>query len=182
MWFQHLQLWRYSLKHSPLLMNSSQNALYIRRGSQQWKVTRFNHSSHQKERSEQGLRCLQANYHAVIENSELTFDNCFTASLRVQLGYWQKWVSSQTIKCITHVNLLKDFSVAKIPVLTLSHLRWCLSSDTGCDPQLDRPQLFSESLHEWLCAYFYGHSSDCSSNSNWPDVNIIFVMAHSLAP
>ena len=55
---------------SPLLIDSSRNALYINRGSQQWKVTRFHHPNPRKEPAEQGLRCLR---HAVIEDGELTF-------------------------------------------------------------------------------------------------------------
>ena len=40
---QHLQLRRHSLKYFPLLTNSFWNAFDIHRGSQQWKVRRFNH-------------------------------------------------------------------------------------------------------------------------------------------
>ena len=41
-------------------------SLYIHRSSQQWKVTRFNHTNPWKELCGQSLR------HAVIENGELT--------------------------------------------------------------------------------------------------------------
>ena len=70
MWVQHFLLWRHSLKRFPLLIDSSRNALYIHRGSQQWKVTHFHDPNLQKEPSDQGLRCLR---HAAIENGELTF-------------------------------------------------------------------------------------------------------------
>ena len=64
-WIQLLQLWRHPLKRFPLHIDSSRNALYIHRGSKQWKITRFHHPNPWK-----GLCCLQ---HAVIGNSELTF-------------------------------------------------------------------------------------------------------------
>ena len=48
MWVQQLQLWCHFIKRFPLLMNSSRNALYIHRESQQWKVTRFNHPNHRR--------------------------------------------------------------------------------------------------------------------------------------
>ena len=53
------------------------------------------------------------------------------------------------------------------PWHNVGRMRCRLESPHWLRPQLERSQLFSESLDDWPWAHFYWQSLDCASNSTW---------------
>ena len=88
----------------------------------------------------------------------------------------QKWVPSQTIRCINHVNLQKDPSVATLPDIThapLPRIRHWLRPPIGL-----ALKLFSKSPDDWPLAHFHWQSLNCDSNRNWLYATIFFLKWH----